>query len=468
MNRKSYIASLTILLVLSLLGGCAKERFFANPTTLHYGTDTVWFDTVFTRDPNSQYPISVTRITTLKNKEKLPVKANLELRGGSNSPFRINVNGFAGTLLNDIEILPGDSVFVFIQCKLTANNQTLPMLVLDSLIATVNGASSKLMLAAYGWDAHYLRRPIITSNTSWDDKTKPYVIIDTLFVAENNTLTINSGVQIFASAYTPMYIAGTLNILGKAEERVRIRGDKPTFIPSILPNQWTGIHFLKGSKNNTIQFADITNAAVGVRVDSFYTAGQPVVKLENTKIQFCGQICLLGITGGIEATNCLFADAGSYTFLGFLGGDYTFNHCTFAEYSGFTGRQNGSFGFTNTQRDGLGNLLNWDNLNLTVYNSIIYGYNKEEIQFDQTTKADFNISANNNIVRSQNPQSILGTSNFFNQSPKFLDATQNNYSLDTLSPAIGKGIVFKNAITQDILGNQRKSTPDLGCFERKP
>ncbi|MFY7757844.1 MAG: hypothetical protein ACOVP9_05550, partial [Flavobacterium stagni] len=163
----------------------------------------------------------------------------------------------------------------------------------------------------------------------------------------------------------------------------------------------------------------------------------------------------------------LFADAGSYTFLGFLGGNYAFNHCTFAEYSGFTGRQNGSFGFTNTQRDGLGNLIGFENLNLSVYNSIIYGYNKEEIQFDQTTKADFLLNINNNIVRSQNPQSILGSGNILNQTPKFKQVNQGEYALDTLSPAYGKGILHKNPVSVDMLGVSRKPTPDLGCFERK-
>ncbi|MFM1792825.1 MAG: hypothetical protein RLZZ252_1179 [Bacteroidota bacterium] len=467
LKSKTFIQSLLLLLLISTVSGCVKERFFAKPTELTFGADTIWFDTVFTRDPNSQYPISVTRITTIKNKEKLPVKANFDLRGGSNSPFRINVNGFSGTQLSDIEILPGDSLFVFIQCKLTANNQTLPILVLDSLIATVNGANSKLLLAAYGWDAHYMRRPIITANTTWDDNSKPYVIIDTMYVANGSKLTIKPGVQIYASAYTPMYIAGTLSIEGTSDQRVTIRGDKPTFIPSILPNQWTGIHFLKGSSNNKILYADITNASVGVRVDSFTVPSNPVVILENTRIQYCGQICLLGITGAIEATNCLFADAGSYTFLGFLGGNYSFNHCTFAEYSGFTGRQNGSFGFTNTQRDGLGNLIGFENLNLAVYNSIIYGYNKEEIQFDQTTKADFTLEINNNIIRSQNPQSILGLGNIFNQTPKFKQANQGEYALDTLSPAYSKGILYKKPVPVDILGNSRKPTPDLGCFERK-
>jgi len=467
LKSKTFMQSLFLVVLISTVSSCVKERFFANPTELTFGTDTIWFDTVFTRDPNSQYPISVTRITTIKNKEKLPVKANFNLRGGTNSPFRINVNGFSGTQLSDIEILPGDSLFVFIQCKLTANNQTQPILVLDSLIATVNGASSKLLLAAYGWDAHYMRRPIITTNTTWDDNSKPYVIIDTMYIANGSKLTIKQGVQIYASAYTPMYVAGTLSIEGTAEQRVTIRGDKPTFIPSILPNQWTGIHFLKGSSNNKISYADITNAAVGVRVDSFNLPGNPVVTLESTRIQYCGQICLLGITGSIEATNCLFADAGSYTFLGFLGGNYAFNHCTFVEYSGFTGRQNGSFGFTNTQRDGLGNLIGFENLNLSVYNSIIYGYNKEEIQFDQTTKADFLLNINNNIVRSQNPQSILGSGNFLNQIPKFKKATDGDYTLDTLSPAFSKGILYKNPVPVDILGNSRKPTPDLGCFERK-
>lgn len=465
-NLQSAIA-LFLVLILSLIA-CKPEKYFTGKTELQFFDDTVWFDTVFTKKPGSSYPISVTRITSVKNNEKSIVNASFHLKGGSSSPYKINVNGVSGPNIEDIEILPGDSVFVFVQCKLEPNNQLNPMLVLDSLISNVNGAESKLLLAAYGWDATYFKRPIITSNTTWDIADKPYVILDTLYIADGATLTIKAGVEIYASARTPFYVAGAIDIQGEPNNRVSIRGDKPTYLPSVLPNQWTGLHFLKGYQFGKISYADITNAFVGIRVDSLSSVLGGGIELHSTRIQYCGQACILGITAHITATNCLFADAGSYSFLGFLGGNYTFQHCTFSEYSGFSSRQNGHFGFTNTQRDGLGNLINYRPLELTVFNSIIYGYNSEEIDHDQTNNTTFQLDFRNNIIRSKNPNNILGNTNTLNKDPKFKSTADKIYSLDTLSPAIGKGINFGTPVTNDIFGKTRKSNPDLGCFERIP
>ncbi len=451
-----------------VLMACKPEKYFTGKTQLKFLDDTIWFDTVFTKKPGSTYPISVTRITAVKNNEKSIVNASFQLKGGKTSPYKINVNGIAGPNIENIEILPGDSVFVFIQCKLEPNNQLNPILVLDSLISNVNGAESKLLLAAYGWDATYLKRPIITTNITWDITDKPYVVLDTLYIADGATLTIKPGVEIYASARTPFYVAGAIDIQGEPNNRVLIRGDKPTYYPSVIPNQWTGIHFLKGYQNGRISYTDITNAAVGIRVDSLASITGGGVELHNTKIQYCGQACLIGISAHVTATNCLFADAGSYAFLGFLGGNYSFMHCTFAEYSGFSSRQNGLFGFTNTQRDGLGNLINYRPLELTVFNSIIYGYNSEEIDYDKTTNTTFQLDFRNNFIRSKNPNSILGTENTLNKDPKFKSTADNNYQIDTLSPVIGKGIILGSPVTDDLLGKIRKPNPDIGCYERIP
>lgn len=184
----------TALWVLMLVGfwlmGCRSETYFSDKNTLKFSKDTVWFDTVFTRKPGSTYPISVTKIISVKNPEGLPVKANFKVAGGAQSQFRVAIDGESGITFNDVEIGPKDSVFVFVQCKLEANNTTMPLIVLDSLIAEVNGQSSNVKLAAYGWDANYFHDTIFDNSVTWSNTSKPYVVVGYLGVAQGATFTI--------------------------------------------------------------------------------------------------------------------------------------------------------------------------------------------------------------------------------------------------------------------------------------
>lgn len=450
------------------LVGCKPEPYFSEKNTLIFSKDTVWFDTVFTRKPGSTYPISVTKIISIKNPENLPVKANFGLAGGAQSQFRVSIDGESGIQFQNIEIGARDSVFIFVQCKLDPNNSTQPVIVLDSLIAEINGQQKNTKLAAYGWDANYYHDTIFDSDITWSDNNKPYVIVGYLGLTQGNSMTINPGVQIYASARSSMYIGGTLKIKGTAGKRVSIRGDKPVWETQFLPNQWGGIHFLIGSTNNQIAYADITNATIGVRVDSLPVNGNDNLILANTRIQYCGQACLLGITAHIKAVNCLFADAGSYTFLGLLGGQYAFNHCTFAEYSGISARNDGHFAVTNTLRNSNGQLLKHEPLGCTMNNSIVFGYNKEELELDQTNLSPFVFDLENNLLKSQNPNNILTKPNTLNQNPKFVDTDRGNYHIDSTSAAYKKAAIFGSPVVDDLLGNSRKSQPDLGCYEKLP
>lgn len=462
------LITMAVVMISLWFMGCKPESYYTDNNSLVFSKDTVWFDTVFTRKPGSTYPISVTKIISIKNNEKLPVKANFTLAGGAQSQFRVSVDGESGTQLQNIEIDAKDSVFIFVQCKLEPNNTTLPVIVLDSLIADVNGKKRNTKLAAFGWDANYYHDTIFDQNITWTDNGKPYVIVGYLGLTQGSTLNINAGVKVFASARSSIYVGGTLNIKGTASQRVSIRGDKPVWETQFLPNQWGGIHFLIGSTNNTIQYADITNATIGVRVDSLPVNGINNLVLSNTKIQYCGQACLLGITAHIKATNCLFADAGSYSFLGLLGGDYAFNHCTFAEYSGIAARTDGHFAATNTLRNSNGQLLKHEPLRCVMNNSIVYGYNKEELELDQTNLSPFVFDLENNLIKSQNPNGVLTKPNTLNKDPKFVDTDRGNYQLDTLSAGYKKAAIFGSPVVDDLLGITRKSQPDLGCYEKLP
>ena len=56
-----------------------------------------------------------------------------------------------------------------------------------------------------------------------------------------------------------------------------------------------------------------------------------------------------------------------------------------------------------------------------------------------------------------------------NQDPQFLDIETQDYRIDTLSPAIGKGDPALSAEAPfDILGHPRGQTPDLGAYQFVP
>jgi len=414
--------SLFIFLVIS---SCVKSPEFAQNESLEWSNDTVYFDTIFTRQSQTgNYPISVTKILSVKNPSALWVNANFEVAGGDQSSYKINVDGLSGSKINNIEIAPNDSVFVFVQCALEANKETQPALVLDSIWARVGTRNSKIMLAAYGWDAHYVRDSIIPNNTVWSE----------------------------------------FNIEGSKEARVSIQGDKPVFSSKTLPNQWYGIYFAPGGKGN-ITYGDITNASFGVRTDSLAQGNAPSIRLSNTRIQYCGQTCLVSLSGGIEAENCLFADAGSYTFLGYFGGWYNFNHCTFADHSQIAIRRDGHFGMTNTLRDGNGYLLDVKNLTFSIENSIIWGNRMDEVTLDKVDQADFNFNSSFSLFRTKNEEEIIPkTTNYFNLDPLFEDHEIGNFSLTTISPALEKANPA-SGLSVDLFGNSRGNPADIGAIE---
>lgn len=444
---------------------CIKNELYTANATLLFSKDTVFFDTIFTRMPGTTYPISVTKILSIKNNENAWVKANFKVAGGLNSPYKINIDGIGGKEINNLDIGPNDSVFIFVQCALEANNTTNPALVLDSLIANVGQSSSKLILAAYGWDAHYVKNEILPNNTVWNDVKKPYVIVESIEVAAGNTFTIEKGVQVFASARTGIFVLGDFNIQGTAQERVKIRGDKPVYASEKLPNQWGGIFYLPGGKGK-IEYADISNATIGIRVDSLLTT--PSLIINQSKIQYCGQASLIGVTTSIKATNCLFADVGSYSFLAYLGGKYNFNHCTFAEYSGINSRQQGHLAITNSQRDANGVLLKWKDLDFTLTNSIVDGPMIEEIFIDNVSKAVFNVNSNYNLLKTKDPQKLFNAPfNYFNKkNTGFIDVSIGNYGIDSTSFGIGKAGLSNPINLIDLSGKTRKNPCDIGAYEK--
>jgi hypothetical protein len=103
-------------------------------------------------------------------------------------------------------------------------------------------------------------------------------------------------------------------------------------------------------------------------------------------------------------------------------------------------------------------------------NSIIYGNQLNELAIDDSAtefiytfdhcllKTDLNISSSGNFVECLK-----------NEDPLFVDYLENNYQLDSLSPAKNIGDpVISTTIPTDINGKDRTQTPDLGAYEWIP
>ena len=92
------------------LTGCFKEEFTnSGDAMLEFSLDTLRFDTVFTQVG------SATRSFRVYNPNELPVKLSKVYLENQRSFFSINVDGYQGPLVEEVEIRDGDSIWVFVQ-----------------------------------------------------------------------------------------------------------------------------------------------------------------------------------------------------------------------------------------------------------------------------------------------------------------------------------------------------------------
>lgn len=140
--------------MLLLLPLVKKEVGFISDknTKLNFSEDTVLFDTVFTQVG------SATRQLKIYNpyKKKLLVK-RIWLAGGANSQFKLNIDGVPGNMATDIELMPNDSLYIFVEVTVNPLNVNSPMIVSDSVFFETNESIQDVDLVAWGQDAHYIR-----------------------------------------------------------------------------------------------------------------------------------------------------------------------------------------------------------------------------------------------------------------------------------------------------------------------
>lgn len=470
------IHSLIIIFLFSLtvFFSCKKDKLYEGKAFLEFSTDTVKFDTVFTTIGTT------TLFFTAKNPYKQDLNvSSIYLAQGKNSFFRMNVDGEAGLIFNDVVIPGEDSIFIFVEANIDPTNQGNPMVIQDSIVFEANGSSQDVDLVAWGQDVHLIDGQIIETQI-WEND-KPYLIYNSMLVDTLHTLTIKQGCKLHFHHNSSLYVKGTLKVEGDVNEPVYFSGDRLEDFYDDNPGQWGYIHLLPGSFDNNINYAVIRNAIIGIQVDTVVN-NNPALIISNTIIENMNAVGLYAQGSRVLASNCVFANCGQYTVALNIGGSYNFYHCTMANYWGYAKRSTPSVILNNYYKDVYG-IIQVRQLNATFANSIIYGNEESELGLSMYdgTEDYFTYKFDHCLLKISNDFDVSNTENFVeivkNENPKFVSTTSPyNYQLDTLSAAKDKGSIdfvgfipeYSIDLTLDLNGESRLSDnlPDLGAYER--
>jgi len=465
-------------LILSLsivLFACKKESFITSPDALVTITaDSLKYDTVFTTAG------SVTQFFKIinENDQKLKV-SSIKLMGGPSSPFKINADGYVGPEVQNVDIAPNDSMYVFVSVIIDQNASNLPFVVQDSIRINYNGTDRWVQLEAWGQNAHFLRSKQIAVDETWTNDL-PYVILGSLHINPGKTLTIDKGCRVYVHGDAPILVDGTLMVNGQVDsvDRVYFRGDRLDDPYKDFPASWPGIFFTTSSKDNVFNYAVLKNSYQAIAAqDLASNAPTPKVTLNECIIDNAYDAGVITLNSSVYATNCLISNCGKNLYL-LKGGDYQFIHCTIASYSNnFILHRDPVLLLTNYVN--VNGVAQTDSLNARFVNCIIWGEGGLLDDSDEV-KVIFNgnntpVTFNNDLLKvNGSPANCTLNSTsvqLLKQNPSFqgIDISKNYYDfhLQTGSPAKDKGVL--TGITIDLDGKPRPSGmgPDVGCYEHQ-
>lgn len=423
---------------------------------LVFSADTIFFDTVFTSVG------SVAKRLKVYNPSKHAVRiGEIALGRAGASAYTLHVNGQPGKRFDDVFLLGGDSLLTLVEVLIDPADENLPFLVQDSICFLVNGNLQDVKLVAWGQNALFIRKSTLPCDTVWTSH-KPIVLLDTVLVDFGCTLTIEKGTRIYANRNAALLVAGSLQVNGTAGERALFTSSRLDIQDAW--GQWGGIVFLQGSRDNAINYATIRNGIFGVYVGSPDNDTIPDLILSNTIIEnaaFAGLICF---TSDVSATNVLINSCGQFTAALLAGGSYSFTHCTFANFTGDINPERSSPSVALSNYYGQDDVEINEDLRVELKNSIVWGNLKDEILLAAEGAAGFEAAIAGCLLKTANGQLAIN-GNILNKDPLFVNPSQYDYRLDTLSPAVDAGNPGF-AVPYDLDGMERDEKPDIGAYER--
>ncbi|MGY0407318.1 MAG: hypothetical protein ACWIPJ_03040 [Polaribacter sp.] len=495
-----YFVTFLICGVLISMNSCRKD-FSTIPSFgyFDFSRDTVFLDTVFTNIGSATYNLKVYN----RGKKSITIP-KIKLEKGSTSNYRLNVDGIPGKEFTNIDILPKDSIYVFIETTVDVSKETNPLYT-DKILFDNGNKQQHVDLVTLVEDANFIfprKNPIsmkidralingtpttikgrFLKNTELTfSNTKPTVIYGYAAVPANKTLTVEAGARIHFHKNSGLIITNkaSLKVNGTLSEKVIFEGDRLENSYSKIPGQWGAIWMQAGCKNNEIKNAQIKNGIIGILIDSIGSNNTPTLKLENTEIYNHSNFGILARESNIEANNVVIGNAGRASLVATAGGTYIFTHCTFANYWNNSIRQlptvliNNFFTYIN---DAGKEITETRNLNKANFSNCIFdGNNNMEFILEKADGSGlFNYSIQNCLIKFEDtsksfvgvPELDFTNPNYkniiLNGNPDFRNPQNNDFSIGENSDAISKAI--KTPFFLDILGVERIINPDIGAYQ---
>jgi len=508
-----YLYGLALVCCLVLWSSCRNDFDSVSSTgNLEFSQDTVYLDTVFTNIGSSTRTMKVYN----RSSDDINIPA-IQLAQGEASSYRLNVDGLPGKSFEDILILAKDSIFIFIETTIDINNFPNPdnsFLYTDKILFDTGGNQQDVDLVTLVQDAvflypeQYKDGTIETISLGIDEEgediliegfyleddelhftnEKPYVIYGYAAVAPNKTLTVDAGSRVHFHANSGILVAnqGSMKVNGEAsddpellENQVIFEGDRlePAF--SDIPGQWGTIWLTQGSTNHEFSYTTIKNSVVGILMDS--NDGDRTLTLKNVEIYNISNVGLLARTGDVYGENMVINNCGQTSLSCSLGGRYTFNHSTFANYWNNGFRLFPTVSIDNVLQVGDNEFLYADLIEANFNNCIIYGSESRELGLTEDSSAAFNFNFTNSLIKFEDPfgdfdddpnydfsNDLIYTSIVRNAEPMFFNTNANDFNIETdTSGADGIGdSATASLVPLDANGiNRNTSNPDAGAYE---
>lgn len=463
--RYSFIWLVSVLMLSQIIYGCKKNSFLSKGN-LEFSVDTLVFDTVFTTIGSTTHQFKI-----YNRENRTIVIDEIELMGGNDSPFRINIDGLNGISLSNMELEAKDSLFVFVEVTLDINNQNLPMILEDSIRFRTNGKDQYVKLAVWGQDAYFhYKEEILNSETWFNDK--PHVIYGYAAIDSAQTLTIQAGTKIYLHKNSILYVyKGALNINGTKDAKVTLQGDRLESYYDDVAGQYYGIYFHKALPSS-INHCDIKNGISGIHLYSEDSGNSGyTLKISNSTISNCASYGLFVFQGAkIKAENCILAKNGVHSLLVLGGGDFNINHCHLLGYgsgensSPAVGISNSYFNSTLAQTE----ISAIDEGVIT--NSVIYGNQDFELVFDTINPNQtftFGFQIRNNLIKSETQFSgNYFSNNDYNINPMFKNIEDGDFYYYSNSPLNNTSDpTFPTSNGMDIQEIIRNPISDKGAYE---
>jgi len=457
------------LFSMTLLSSCSdEEQFTSDPNAqLSFSQETVSFDTVFTGI------ISPTERVMVYNKNSKGLRiTNVKLESGGSSGFMINVDGQNGTSINDIQVLKKDSVFLFVKVNLPVSSSMEPTKITDAVIFTLeSGVQQRVELEVKGQNMQELHCKVLQGDKVMTANELPYVIYDSLVVAEGASLRITEGTTLYFHNGASLIVHGSLKIEGTLEKPVMLRGDRLDKMFDYLPydrleNQWGGVYLFPTCQECDINYADIHSGNYGLVCDGI----EGKVKISNSVIHNVAGYGLYLKECEALVTNTQISNS-KFDCVGIYGGKVDFYHCTMAQFYPWKADRGNALYVSNYigEEEHLIQSANF-------YNCFVTGYADDEV-YGHPGNQPFNLNFYNCVLLTD-----VSDATYFHdciEETKESETYQGknfqtfdthaylyDFRLDPASIARGKGsTTYSASYSTDRLGVERGESPDAGCYQ---